>query len=77
MIVGRVTRGSASRDKENVRPVLIQSPSLDQVVERITEETGHEVTKISLKTVKTYMSTCKHDLLYFPTVVLDCKPSFS
>lgn len=53
MIFGRVTRGSASKDKRNVRPVLIQSPSLDQVVERITEETGHEVTKITLKTVKT------------------------
>ncbi|XP_018654735.1 hypothetical protein Smp_147480 [Schistosoma mansoni] len=56
MVFDPWTRRLFSKDKENWKPVMLTSPSIDKVIKSINEQTGKQITAADVKTMKAYIS---------------------
>ncbi|VDP42319.1 unnamed protein product [Schistosoma curassoni] len=57
MVCDPWTRRLSSEEKENSKPVILQSRSTDEVIESVKEKTGKVVTAADVKTMKAKLST--------------------
>ncbi|VDO54306.1 unnamed protein product [Schistosoma margrebowiei] len=57
MVCNPWSRRSSSKEKENLKPVILHTQSTDEVIERIKERTGKQVNAADVKAMKAKLFT--------------------